>query len=176
MIGLGACGSSGSHAGGIEDGAVIDVPSAEVEFRPVIEIAPPSTGGCAAPEGDESAATVTECTTGGFISYRVGAVTVDNGGIVGAQATPSASGGGWVVNPIFAETPTGLDAFNALAGECYRNAPQCPTGQIAIVVDGHVVAAPTMMSPAQFKADEVQISGNFTEDQAVRLAGGMSPG
>ncbi|HEU5084640.1 MAG TPA: protein translocase subunit SecD [Acidimicrobiales bacterium] len=62
-----------------------------------------------------------------------------------------------------------IDEFNRIAGTCYSGAPTCPTKQLAIVLDGRVVSAPSINAPA-FKADEISITGQFTEDEAKDLA------
>ncbi len=62
-----------------------------------------------------------------------------------------------------------IDDFNKVAGECYNGAPNCPTRQLAIVLDGRVVSAPSINAPS-FQADRIQISGSFTESEAKDLA------
>lgn len=79
----------------------------------------------------------------------------------------------WIVNPVFREGPDGIGAFNRGAAECYAKAPSCPTQRVAIVVDGNVVSAPTI-AIAEFKRDQVQISGNFTADSAQALADALN--
>jgi preprotein translocase subunit SecD len=173
---LGACSTGSDSSPGVApNGAVIDVPTADVAFRPVLDVETASTGLCPGPDGaPDSTARVAQCTNSGYTAYVLGPVAVDGSGITGAQAKQDTTGA-WLVNPIFAESAQGLDAFNEMAASCYRKEPTCPTGQIAIVFDGHVVTAPSITTPAKFAADEVQISGDFTESQAVNLAGGMSP-
>lgn len=62
-----------------------------------------------------------------------------------------------------------IDEFNAIAAECFNGAPTCPTRQLAIVLDGRVVSAPSINAPA-FDADAISISGSFTESEAKDLA------
>jgi hypothetical protein len=66
-------------------------------------------------------------------------------------------------------SPEGLGAFNAAARQCFQRALDCPSGQIAIVIDGAVVSAPVIQQPG-FEADQFQISGDFTEAEARALA------
>ncbi len=62
-----------------------------------------------------------------------------------------------------------IDEFNQIASTCYSGAPTCPTKQLAIVLDGRVVSAPSINAPA-FKPDEISITGQFTEGEAKDLA------
>ena len=75
---------------------------------------------------------------------------------------------GWVVNVGLA--PGGEAVWNALAQQCYIQAPQptCPAGQLAIVLDDVVQSYPTVNEP-QFSGT-VSISGSFDEDSARSLA------
>ncbi|MGQ0431742.1 MAG: SecDF P1 head subdomain-containing protein [Microthrixaceae bacterium] len=74
----------------------------------------------------------------------------------------------------FALNEDALRSFNRLAGECFQRGPTCPTGQVAIVVDGKVVTAPTIQQP-EYARDAFSVSGDFdrdtAEDIAHRLAG-----
>jgi preprotein translocase subunit SecD len=83
-----------------------------------------------------------------------------------ATLTPN---GEWVVNPTFRGGADGIDKFNAAAGQCFSQAPTCPTGRLAIVLDSRVVSAPNIQQ-ASFDRDGIQISGSFTERSARDLA------
>jgi len=63
----------------------------------------------------------------------------------------------------------GIDAFNAIAADCFAQSPTCPTGQLAIVLDSEVKSAPTIQQPS-FEADGIQITGSFSESEAKDLA------
>ena len=70
--------------------------------------------------------------------------------------------------------PNGIDKFNALAAKCFSGAAECPTrrpGRWPSTLDGLVLSAPTINS-ADFAADQIEISGSFTEDTAKDLATG----
>jgi preprotein translocase subunit SecD len=71
---------------------------------------------------------------------------------------------GWVVN--FSVTDAALPGFHAAMQEDYVNA------QVAIVVDGVVVSAPTVVPG--FTGREVQIAGEFDEGEARALASGLN--
>ncbi|MCU1485458.1 MAG: protein-export rane protein SecD/SecF family [Actinomycetia bacterium] len=81
-----------------------------------------------------------------------------------ASVTPA---GEWIVE--LEMTSDGIKAFNTVAGECYSKAATCPTGQLAIELDGVVQSAPTIQA-ASFKRDQIQISGSFKEREAKDLA------
>jgi len=75
----------------------------------------------------------------------------------------------WLVNPVFKAGADGIDKFNAVAGQCNTGAPTCPSKQLAIVLDGQVISAPTINEPS-FSRDQIQISGSFDEGSAKDLA------
>lgn len=63
-------------------------------------------------------------------------------------------------------TGEGIDRFNQVAQLCFSATEGiCPTGLPAILVDGAVVTAPSIQSPS-FLRDQIQISGNFSQDEA----------
>jgi preprotein translocase subunit SecD len=75
----------------------------------------------------------------------------------------------WVVNPVFRSGADGIDRFNLAAQACYSGSQQCPTKQLAIVLDARVVSAPQIQQ-STFDRDQIQISGQFTERSARDLA------
>jgi preprotein translocase subunit SecD len=66
-------------------------------------------------------------------------------------------------------TSSGITAFNDVAGRCYNGDQTCPTKQLAIELDGVVQSAPVIQA-ASFKRDQIQISGNFSQKEATKLA------
>ncbi len=79
------------------------------------------------------------------------------------------SGGGWQVNPTMREGAQGIDLFNQAAQICNGQLPQCPSGRLAIALDGLVQSAPTINVPF-FDRDRIQITGAFTAEEAEDLA------
>ena len=73
----------------------------------------------------------------------------------------------WIVE--LEMTSEGIEVFNELAGQCNGLQPTCPTGQLAIVLDGVVQSAPSVDAPS-FQRDEISISGSFDEGSAKDLA------
>ncbi|MCD9624190.1 SecDF P1 head subdomain-containing protein [Rhabdothermincola salaria] len=105
---------------------------------------------------------------------QLGPVVVDGRGIVRATAAPG-QGDEWEVQPELAAGEAGIDAFNAIATACTTSSDGCPTGQVALVVDGEVVTAPTIMTPS-FEADEITITGGWDQAQAEDIARTISAG
>jgi preprotein translocase subunit SecD len=96
---------------------------------------------------------------GGFLS----------GEVFRNDATADIVNGQWVVVVGLRSGPEGRDRWNAAAAQCYNRVETvCPSGQMAIVLDGTVISAPVVQTPVF--DDEVQITGAFTESEARDLA------
>ncbi|MEK7426758.1 MAG: protein translocase subunit SecD [Actinomycetota bacterium] len=76
--------------------------------------------------------------------------------------------GGWGVTVGLRRGSEGEDIWNALAGQCFSQSQACPSGRLAIELDGTIVSAPSVNVP-QFSGN-VQITGSFTESEARDLA------
>jgi preprotein translocase subunit SecD len=85
------------------------------------------------------------------------------------DASAEISNGTWSVVVGLLKGSAGEDIWNALATRCFNKDETCPTGQIAIVLDGEVISAPVVQQ-AVFTGGTVQISGSFTEAEARDLA------
>ena len=75
------------------------------------------------------------------------------------------------LNPVF--TQAGIDALNDAALKCFSREPDCPTGRLAIVLNGTVASAPTIQT-AEFERDQIVISGDFTFPEAVEISAQLS--
>jgi preprotein translocase subunit SecD len=87
-------------------------------------------------------------------------------------ASADIQNGQWLVRLEMRGGEDGIDKFNEIAAACYAQAPDpqvCPSGQLAIVLDSVVQSAPTIQQPS-YEADQIQISGSFTESEAKDLA------
>jgi preprotein translocase subunit SecD len=62
----------------------------------------------------------------------------------------------------------GSSAFDALAAQCFSKSAQCPSGRLAIVLDGVVQSAPNVQDPSY--QGQVSITGDFTSGEAEDLA------
>lgn len=150
----------------------------DLQLRPVLRTSAPSAGGQSCPAATDAtiaeAASVVAGCAGGVVDtlYDLGPVALTGSAFASAQATFSAQTGQWVVNPVFKAGAEGIDIFNAVAARCYARDTTCPTGQLAIVVNGTVLSAPTIQTP-RFEADQIQITGDFTEASAKALSSGL---
>jgi hypothetical protein len=87
--------------------------------------------------------------------------------IESAEASVDPASGGWRVDIVFTED--GIGAFNEVAAICAQFGATCPYGQLALLVGGEIVTAPTIQQPS-FERDQVVVSGDFTRDEAEDLA------
>ena len=85
------------------------------------------------------------------------------------DASAEINNGTWSVVVGLLKGSAGEDIWNALSTRCFNKDETCPTGQIAIVLDGEVISAPVVQQ-AIFTGGTVQISGNFDEAEARDLA------
>ncbi|MEY3581485.1 MAG: putative protein-export rane protein SecD [Actinomycetota bacterium] len=85
------------------------------------------------------------------------------------DAAAEINNGAWSVVVGLLDGAAGEDIWNALSTRCFNKDATCPTGQIAIVLDGEVISAPVVQQ-AIFTGGTVQISGSFTEAEARDLA------
>ena len=81
---------------------------------------------------------------------------------------------GWVVQAPLRGGADGEDVWNNLAGQCYNRETACPTGQIAIELDGELQSVAEVQVPTF--SGNVQISGSFSETDARNLAKVMNSG
>jgi preprotein translocase subunit SecD len=145
----------------------------------------PTTGGltdaaCTATLGADQInptgeALLPQCSDGLLIvTYKVGPVGLTGSALDTARANLGESGQ-WVVAPVFKDNADGIGKFNGAAGQCFAKGPTCPSGQLAIVLDGQVISAPSI-NAASFKADQIEISGSFDERTAKDLATALKYG
>jgi preprotein translocase subunit SecD len=186
--GLAACGDSNDEPAREDCGAgaacatllptsTVPLAPVDLQLRPVLSADPASIEDNPCPT-DLPVPVPTEiivapgCSDGVIdVLYGLGPSALDGSAFESARAVDSQ--GGWVVNPVLKQGAAGLDLFNAAAAHCYAKDETCPTGQLAIVIDGVVISAPTIQEPS-FQADQIQIAGGpFTEAQATALAGGI---
>ena len=120
-------------------------------------------------------AVLPQCQDGLLVgSYAVGPVALTGSALETARAN-LADSGQWTVSPTFKSGDDGIGGFNAIAGQCFTKGSTCPTGQLAIVLDGRVLSAPSINSQS-FKADQIEISGSFNERTAKDLATALKYG
>ncbi|MGI9578534.1 MAG: protein translocase subunit SecD [Microthrixaceae bacterium] len=106
-------------------------------------------------------------------TYSSGDNWLEGEAVEGATAGLAQSGQ-WVVNPVFVEGETGIDLFNEVAALCFNGDPTCPAqqgerGQLAVVLDGEVLTAPSINN-ATFARDQIEVSGSFDQESAQAVA------
>ncbi|HEX8803154.1 MAG TPA: protein translocase subunit SecD [Acidimicrobiales bacterium] len=77
--------------------------------------------------------------------------------------------GAWQVGLSMRGGENGIDKFNEIASQCFSQAPTCPSGQLAIVLDSVVQSAPQIQAPS-YSRDQIRISGSFSQSEAKNLA------
>ena len=121
-------------------------------------------------EGDTPDATVVLPGRDGQVLYTLGpAFALGEDAISTASAT--VLNGEWVVDLTLKDGDKGLGAWNTWAAKCYGQEADCPTGGMAIVLDGTVIAAPVPQTP-YFSDTNVQVSGGgsgFSKTEAKDL-------
>ncbi len=116
----------------------------------------------------------------GYVSARGGSICkVGPAGGTGTVFQDDAtariiSGSGWGVTVSLRGGSSGEDVWNVLASECYNATATCPTRQLAIVLDGEVISAPTVQQPSF--TGSVEITGSFSEKEARNLARVLNSG
>jgi preprotein translocase subunit SecD len=89
---------------------------------------------------------------------------LDGGHVIEVQPAQSPDSATWPVNLTFDDE--GAKTFGSLTADLATK--QTPLNQLAIVVRGQVVAAPTVMSA--IPGGKIQIAGTYTKDDAEKLA------
>jgi preprotein translocase subunit SecD len=133
---------------------------AVLEFQPVLSTSTPPCG---------ASATADDRGTG---CYTLGSEQWSGAILDDAQAMPAGPEDRTVHVTLDAD---GLAHFNEVVAECFQRRPSCPTGRVAVVVDGVVYAAVQMVTAGPFEADQIQISGDLSEEDARVLAARLRP-
>ena len=102
------------------------------------------------------------------IAYVVGPAGA-SGKVFKNDARADVQTGEWTVVVGLRSGADGDVLWNKLAAACFNKTEQCPTGQLAMVLDGTVISAPSVREP-EFTGGTVQISGAFTAEEARDLA------
>lgn len=101
--------------------------------------------------------------------YELGPIALGREAIASAERRYESNG--WTV--FVTLTTAGDEAFDRVAMNCFDRSAECPSGMLAIVLDGGVISAPTVQEPT-FQGEFV-ISGDFTEEEAGEIAESLSP-
>lgn len=150
--------ASGPGNARVRGAATTTIPAASETTAPGIQVSED-------PNDPSTNAVLSDGKGGAFLVGPAGA----DGLVFSNDATAEINNGNWVVNVGLQDGPAGADLWNALTTKCFNRDAVCPTGQIAIVLDGKVISAPVVQE-AVFSGGTVQISGDFTEGEARDLA------
>src|SRR5690606_22762629 len=101
-------------------------------------------------------------------TYRLGPMGADGTAVADAQAELDQFGT-WLIRLEMNEGEDGIDAWNAMAADCFARTETCPSGLIGIELDGTVLSAPEVQTPS-FARDQISITGRFTDTEAKDLA------
>ena len=115
---------------------------------------------------DPTATIIVQNTDGSEI-YQLGP-SFATGEVFNNDATADIISGGWGVRVTLKNGAAGSDLWNIGAAQCYAKSTTCPTGRMAIVLDGVVQSAPSVNQPSF--SGGVDITGNFKESEAKDLA------
>jgi preprotein translocase subunit SecD len=102
------------------------------------------------------------------IGYVVGPAGA-SGKVFKNDARADVQTGEWTVVVSLRDGAEGDVQWNKMAADCFNRTEVCPTGQLAMVLDGTVISAPSVNEP-EFTGGSVQISGSFTAEEAQDLA------
>ena len=98
--------------------------------------------------------------------YGLGPSALPDAAVSSATAS-EAAGGGWGVTVQLDDTAT--ESFERLTRDLSGFGP--PLNQVAIVINGVVVAAPAVLAPIE--GGQLQITGTFSEQEAAALAASL---
>jgi preprotein translocase subunit SecD len=115
---------------------------------------------------DPTATVIVQNTDGSEI-YQLGP-SFATGEVFNNDANADIISGGWGVRVTLKNGAAGSDLWNIGAAQCYAKSTTCPTGRMAIVLDGVVQSAPSVNQPSF--TGGVDITGNFQESEAKDLA------
>lgn len=115
---------------------------------------------------DPNATIIVQNTDGSEI-YQLGP-SFATGEVFNNDAKADIITGGWGVRVTLKSGSTGADLWNVGAAQCYAKSTTCPTGRMAIVLDGVVQSAPNVNQPSF--SGGVDITGSFKESEAKDLA------
>ena len=96
--------------------------------------------------------------------FQLGPALATGEGVDDAQMVLNPNSGEPYVQLSFKDGEKGIDAWRAAAKECYGGTDLCPTRQLAIVLDGRVLSAPTVNDDFS-DSTSAQITGSFSRER-----------
>lgn len=134
------------------------------------DVLTPASADPTTPQGgdpNDPTATVIVQNTDGSEIYQLGPAFA-TGEVFSDDATADILQGSWGVRVSLRSGSDGADKWNIGAAQCFSRTQACPTGRMAIVLDGVVQSAPSVNQPSF--SGGVDITGNFKESEARDLA------
>ena len=119
------------------------------------------------PDPTDPTATVFVQNADGTEFYQLGPAFA-TGEVFNSDAQADIISGGWGVRVTLRGGANGADLWNSGAARCFAKDSSCPSGRMAIVLDGVVQSAPSVNQPSF--SGGVDITGSFTEGEAKDLA------
>ena len=119
------------------------------------------------PDPTDPSATVFVQNADGTEFYQLGPAFA-TGEVFNNDAQADIISGGWGVRVTLRGGATGADLWNSGAARCFAKDASCPSGRMAIVLDGVVQSAPSVNQPSF--TGGVDITGSFSEREAKDLA------
>lgn len=119
------------------------------------------------PDPTDPSATVFVQNADGTEFYQLGPAFA-TGEVFNNDAQADIISGGWGVRVTLRSGATGADLWNSGAARCFAKDASCPSGRMAIVLDGVVQSAPSVNQPSF--TGGVDITGSFSEGEAKDLA------
>lgn len=119
------------------------------------------------PDPTDPSATVFVQNADGTEFYQLGPAFA-TGEVFNNDAQADIISGGWGVRVTLRGGATGADLWNSGAARCFAKDASCPSGRMAIVLDGVVQSAPSVNQPSF--TGGVDITGSFSEGEAKDLA------
>src|SRR5690606_26582618 len=120
--------------------------TAELRFRPVIEVVDPAEVDVTPRDDDTADAEVVldgESEGGVTPRYRLGPTVLTGTGVSDANALIDIE---WYVQ--LELRSDALAEFNQMAADCFSRQENCPSGMLGIVIDGTVISAPVFQAPS----------------------------
>ncbi len=106
--------------------------------------------------------------------YLLGPTLVSGNALSDASAQLTQNGQ-WLVAITFKDGDENIGAWRSAASACVAKTTTCPTGQLAVALDGEVLSAPTVQSDFA-GVNSATITGTFTEREAKDLATALQYG
>jgi preprotein translocase subunit SecD len=104
----------------------------------------------------------------GNLIYLLGPVA-GTGEVFSSDTKAEVNAGAWSVVAALRSGAAGENIWNALTTRCFAGGADCPTKQVAIILDGKVQSAPVVNAPT-FTNGTVSITGSFSQKEATELS------